>query len=85
MYSHYLLNAKKLVELVYLQVYEFKLSFVRILGWVGGVWEILTLLEFKKPYEILDDPLVFCRAMIEISVLLFALYQGSNFLYPWQC
>ncbi len=34
------------VKLVYLQVYEFNLSFVRIWGWVGGVWEILTLLGF---------------------------------------
>ena len=55
--SHYLSKAIKLVKLVNLQVYKFNLSFVTIWGWVGGVWEILTLLGFKKTHGILDDPL----------------------------
>ena len=56
MYSHYLSKAIKLVKVVYLQVYKFNLSFVRIWGWVSRVWEILTLLGFKKTYQILDNP-----------------------------
>ncbi len=60
--------------------------FVRIRGWVGGVEEILTLLGFYKPYEILDNPLHLPQKMKKNMYIIITVNKDIERLYKhgWQ-